>query len=159
MEEITPMNRTQCAKTKEYYGLGFNDDEICSMLEVSMQRLTQTVEKSPSLRLAKEMGTKMMSLRVTEALMHSAMGTRTKTKTLKVRKAADGTEIGTEETVTTTEVAPNLAAIKMWLENKTDDWANLIDNAEKNLNVNVTVDGKSITVNKKTDNISPHAEA
>ena len=88
-------------------------------------------------------------------MLKTAIGYKTDVITIEKRLAKDGTVVAKTETKSIKDVPPNLAAIKIWLDNKdSSEWKDSISEIEQKLNITVTVDGKVIAIkdNENTKN-------
>ena len=131
----------------DYYNLGISDSDIAGLIGCDISELYELVEEDKKVRAAKKKGTLKTNVSVVSALLKSAVGYTTKETSVDKRYKQDGkTLINKNTTTTSKEYAPNVTAIKFWLENRDDSWKEVINNVEKKLDITVSVDGKTISV-------------
>lgn len=129
------------------YDYGISDEDICSLLMITKDELL-AMQESNLVKNAKETGMKRTNLRVMEALLELATGSKTVDTTEDAQIAKDGvTVISRKRQTKKIQNKPDINAIKLWLEVRGgDDWKNIAMDAEKKLNITVSIDGNNINI-------------
>jgi hypothetical protein len=110
---------------------GFTIEDICNKMGVTQKTLYEWRKTYPEIRKAFDTGREIVDYRVENALLKSALGYRTKEVKTFINKQPDKDgNIGIIRVETTEkEIAPNVTAIAVWLNNrKPDQWKRNRDN-------------------------------
>ena len=123
------------------YELGLSASDVADITGITLEQLVYLCSGDVDIKAAKNTGIKRTNLKVIEALLKTAIGYKTDVITIEKRLAKDGTVVAKTETRSIKDVPPNLAAIKIWLDNKdSSEWKDSISEIEQKLNITVTVD-------------------
>jgi len=140
-------------KTKElivsYFEIGATPGEISQLTDISPDDLIQLCETDKEIKKARALGPAGANYKVVEALLKSATGYEVEDTEVDKRFGRDLKTVVYKGTRTTKKtVLPNIQAIKFWLDNKDSSWKDSMSDAEKNLNIKISIDGKDIVVTK-----------
>jgi hypothetical protein len=133
------------------FNLGIEVSDICDLTGLTVADLHKLVEVNKKVEMAKKKGKFNTNLKVIEALLKSATGYTTKETKIDKKYGKDGkTVIQKAISEIKKEMAPNVVAIRMWLEARdSDNWKEAFDKAETKFNINVKVEGKEIIVEEE----------
>lgn len=132
-----------------YFEIGATPGEVSQLVDISLEELVDLCEKDKEIKRAKEIGPKGANYRVVEALLKSAIGYEVEDVETDKRYGKDlKTVIFKSTKLTKKTILPNINAIKFWLDNKDTSWKDSMSEAENNLNIRISIDGKDIVVNK-----------
>lgn len=123
---------------------GMSYESIAERIGISTTTLFAWRKRFPEIEAALKQGKELVDYKVENALLKTALGYRTKeSKVITLMRNGKVAEI-TRETIDK-EVAPNVSAIKMWLNNRCNDkWKNNRDafldaNAEEDASIEVKI--------------------
>lgn len=136
---------------------GYTMPVIADKIGVSYTTLKEWKKKYPEIAEALRVGKEMIDYKVENALLKSALGYTTKEIKVTIgRQVKNGREINLLKETTTKEIAPNVTACAMWLNNRQPDkWkrnrdkAIEIDDEDSNLSITIVRGPKD-----KEDNIN-----
>lgn len=146
------LTKKQITEIINYFELGLTEVEVCDITGIDAETLIELCQDDQDVKNSRRLGIKSKNIKVVEALLKSAVGYTYKDKETEKRYGRNGkTQIYKSVKEIEKIVAPNIQAIKFWLDNKDKSWKDSLADAEKNMNITIKVDGKDIIVQKGTD--------
>ena len=149
------MKLTKTLKDKiiTYFELGLTPGDISELTGIDLFDFCEICEADIDIKTAKRSGSKTSNQKVVEALLKSAVGFESKETTVDKKYGQDGKKVIFKSvSETTKQTPPNITAIKYWLQNRSKEWAEGIKEAERELNISISVDGKDIIVKNNNNN-------
>lgn len=141
------LNKIDKDRIINYFELGLPVSDICSLMGFSVSELHELITSDKQLANAKLIGAKKANIKVIEALLKASIGYNAVEEDVIEIKGRNNAVINTTSTRREKHIAPNIQAIKYWLDNRAGaDWKDNIKDVEKNLNIKISVDGKDINI-------------
>ena len=146
------LNKKEKEKLITLFELGLTIQDVCTVTGYELDELQEICTDDESVMAAKILGVKNSNIKVIQSLLKSATGYFSKDVEYETRYGRDQkTVIYKGKKVTTKEIAPNIQAIKFWLENKDSNWKEDLKEVESKMNIRIKVDGKDIIVEKNEE--------
>ena len=145
---IHPITKDIKDKIIELYEIGAFSVDVERILKLNNATLNHLINNDSEIAYAKEMGEQAIEIKVIKALIKSACGyniTETKTTTQKDR---NDQILFTNTEKSVKHIKPDTNAAKFWLSNRSKSWTNALDEVEKDLDINITIDNGNVIVKK-----------